>query len=79
MSTIPAHTNPKQRELNQEEVLRFVKSYYFSTDRYPTQKMVSRYTTLDYEKIVTEAVVGLEKKKKLIVDRTHKEAILILP
>lgn len=77
-SSIPSQANPKQAELDQEEVMRFVKSYYFSAGRYPTMKMVKQYTTLGHHVIINSTVAALEKQKKLIVDRTHKEAILSL-
>lgn len=54
----------KNRE---EEILKWIKSYIFSTDRNPKNVMVKTYTSINDNSTARLVLKSLEKKKKIKV------------
>lgn len=74
----PLNNSPKEIDDMKKEMLRFVKSYMFSTGKRPQVSIVKRYTSMRYPKLIQFILRNLEKEKKILVRTEHQGHEIIL-
>lgn len=67
---------------DKDEILRFIKSYHFTTGRFPKVSHIKQYTTLKYPIVINAIVKELIQDKKVEVlkeGKVNEYEIRLLP